>query len=134
MLSGRRAVRSIVVSEGIQTLDYAAFSNCCELQSLTLPEGLQTIQFMAFSYTKLSEIEIPQSVTEVDGDAFMECPLKKIVFRGAQTAIGAQLGKAFPDGAEIWAPEGSPAQRWAQEYGIPFHPLPASGSAPEADS
>ncbi len=45
------------------------FSDCTEVTKIVLPEGLQTIEGLAFSgCTKLKELNIPASVTLINGD------------------------------------------------------------------
>jgi len=49
------------------------FKDNTALKTVTLSDGLKTIESEAFSGSGITSIEIPDSVTEVDGFAFYEC-------------------------------------------------------------
>jgi len=60
---------------GIQITSIAnnAFQNCENLQTIELPEGLQTIGAWAFAESGLTQIQIPDSVSEIGENAFINC-------------------------------------------------------------
>ena len=64
----------------VKGIAFGAFKECRELTSVLLPEGLSTIESRAFQEcTQLKEINIPDSVTEISGFAFGGCSsLKQI--------------------------------------------------------
>lgn len=50
-----------------------AFSGCNHLESVKLQEGLTTIKESAFSRTKLHEITLPSTITQIDESALNNC-------------------------------------------------------------
>ena len=60
-----------------------AFYNYTDLENIILNKNLTTIQDYVFSNTKLNQITIPASVTDISESAFNDCPnLKTIYFLG----------------------------------------------------
>jgi hypothetical protein len=41
-------IKSVVISEGIEVIDWFAFSNCGELSSITIPKSIKQIGYGAF--------------------------------------------------------------------------------------
>ena len=110
---GGRDVKSIVIPEGVTSLDYMAFAHCTKLEkvtipesvttmgngvfcgcyhlkSVTLPKNLKSIDEGCFSEcTKLSSIVIPEGVKQIPLGAFDKCSgLESITILGNITAIG----------------------------------------------
>ena len=50
-----------------------AFQDCKDLQTIELPEGLKTIGAWAFAESGLTQIQIPDSVSEIGENAFINC-------------------------------------------------------------
>ena len=70
----RKGVKSVIISEGITSIGYAAFYNCTGLTSVTIPDSVTSIGDYVFSgCSGLTEITIPDSVTSIGGGAFTEC-------------------------------------------------------------
>ena len=62
------------------------FTECSKLQAIVLPSTLTSIQSNAFSRSGLKQVDIPNSVTRLGGDAFAYCSsLQKVV-------IGKKVG------------------------------------------
>ena len=57
----------------------SAFYGCSSLDTITLNEGIKSIGSMAFSKTPISDIILPESVTHVYNEAFVEMPNLKSV-------------------------------------------------------
>ena len=61
------------VPNGVEVIDRDSFERVYDLESVVLPEGLKSI-YSAFKECKqLKSINIPSSVTYIDGTAFYEC-------------------------------------------------------------
>ncbi|MBR3824732.1 MAG: leucine-rich repeat protein [Lachnospiraceae bacterium] len=50
-----------------------AFQDCKDLQTIELPKGLKTIGAWAFAESGLTQIQIPDSVSEIGENAFINC-------------------------------------------------------------
>ena len=101
---GRNAFQScndlekIAIPEGITELKDATFQFCPGLKSVNLPSTLEKISPKAFQFcTSLESLAIPASVSEIGEDAFKDCPR-----------------------LTLSVAEGSYAEQYAQEAGIPF--------------
>ncbi|MDR3140481.1 MAG: leucine-rich repeat protein [Tannerellaceae bacterium] len=69
--SYNRALTSVVIEEGIESLGKNAFQECRALESVTLPQSLKTIEQSAFSDCRaLKSLEIPANVTTIGPSAF----------------------------------------------------------------
>ena len=80
VFSGKSALTSISIPEGVTQIGANAFSGCTSLESVNLPIGLTTIGNSAFSRCKsLTEIVIPSGVKEIGQTCFESCTSLKIV-------------------------------------------------------
>lgn len=77
-------LKMIDLPDSIKSIGMNAFGGCVDLESVVLNEGLKTIESMAFSgKSKLTEIVIPSTVTEITEDVFEQCAtLKCVKFEG----------------------------------------------------
>ena len=67
----RCGITSIEIPSTLTTIPYECFRDCSSLSSVTLNEGLETIGLGAFwGCTSLTEIVVPDSVTDIDEHAF----------------------------------------------------------------
>lgn len=74
---------SIVIPEGVTSIESSAFKNCKSLTSIIISSGVTSIGYEAFyKCTSLVSIEIPESVTSVGLNAFSDCPIKNIYYYG----------------------------------------------------
>ena len=64
---------NITLSENLQTIDLYAFKGCISLANITIPNGVTYIGDSAFRGTGLTSISIPQSVTQLNKNAFADC-------------------------------------------------------------
>ena len=80
----------IVIPEGVETIDARAFASCKNLKSVTLPATLKIIGKEAFSFCEgLTDIEIPEGVETIDDCAFtMCCSLESITLPSTIKTIG----------------------------------------------
>ena len=63
-------ITSVVIPEGVETIEAYAFKYCFKLKSVTLPNTLKKIGESAFYDVHLNEIRIPPNVKEIGKDAF----------------------------------------------------------------
>ena len=59
------ALTEVNLPAGIKHIESGAFSGCSGITEIDLPDGLQSIGGSAFSGTAITELELPDSVTEV---------------------------------------------------------------------
>lgn len=109
------------IPDGVKEIGDRAFLNCEELRFLHFPAGMQVFPDNLFvNCKKLDEIEVADGVSEIQCGAMKGCPALRIVhIPPSVTAIGEDL---FEETAPvtIYGEEGSYAQAYAEEYGIPF--------------
>lgn len=95
---GCESLKEITIPKGVKRIGKNVFADCKNLEQVTITKGVKIIQYRAFIDCKsLKRVTIPASVTSIDAYAFKRC--KQLT---------------------IYGKEGSYAQRFAQEYGIPF--------------
>jgi len=69
-----RDFEQIVLSEGLESIEAYAFSDCENLKSITIPEGTKRIDYAAFRLcTSLTSIKLPESIEEIVSYAFECC-------------------------------------------------------------
>jgi hypothetical protein len=115
------SLTSAAIPATVGTIYEGAFADCSSLSSLTLADGVKVLQDEAFvGCSSLESVVIPASVTEVGRFAFADCPsLTEIHFPDALIGI---YDTTFlnDENLTIYAPEGSPTQSYAEEFGIDF--------------
>ncbi len=67
-------ITSVVISEGIMYVEYAAFRGCTNLKSVVLPNSLTYIDMHAFrDCTALESVTFGDGLIEIDNEAFEGC-------------------------------------------------------------
>ncbi len=81
---------SIIIPDGVTTIESGAFMDCTNLKSITLPDSVTSIGDDAFKgCTRLSELTLSCNVTTIGSGAFEGCTaLKKITIPDGIEAIG----------------------------------------------
>ena len=81
---------SIIIPDGVTTIESGAFMDCTNLKSITLPDSVTTIGDDAFKgCTRLSELTLSCNVTTIGSGAFEGCTaLKKITIPDGVEVIG----------------------------------------------
>ena len=77
-------IKEVVLPQSVKTIGNSAFADCANLESIVLNEGLITIDTYAFGGTsKLKEIIIPKTVVNMNEDAFYSCEtMERVKFEG----------------------------------------------------
>ena len=98
-----------------------AFRNCANLTSIVIKEGLQTIEYSAFyRCTSLSSITIPSSVFRIEGSVFYRCTSLSSITCYATTAPllnGSNTFKNLPTTGTLTYPCESDYSTWLSELG-----------------
>ena len=67
-------INSVVIPNGVHTIEYDAFAGNSAIKKIVLPETLVTIGNYAFTgCSSLSDITLPESLTSLGGNAFEGC-------------------------------------------------------------
>jgi len=92
-----KAVGSIIIPTGIDSIEDDAFNGCSNLTGVIIPDGVMRIGVRAFrGCTKLTNIAIPESVTNIEQNAFAVTGLTRVTFRGTISANNFP-NNAFPE-------------------------------------
>ncbi len=92
-------LKTIVLAEGITTIEEGAFYGCRFLTSVDLPSTITYIGSYAFRVcTNLSDIEIPPLVTVINESAFENCALHTLIIPEGVTDI---KDSAFGSNSEL---------------------------------
>lgn len=88
--SGRK-IESVVIGNGIESIESVAFSGCSKLSSITIPNSVTSIGENAFrGCTSLNTVELPEGVTKLFPNVFSGCSnLTKVKIPATVTSIGA---------------------------------------------
>ena len=110
---GFTKIKSITLPETVRNMAARALQGCSALERINIPEGMKTIMANAFDSCKaLDEVTIPYG-TKVDGAAFNNCNLSKIVcyassdaaaktFKKSNTASHAKDIICYFDGTKVY--------------------------------
>lgn len=135
---------SYSVPDGVTKInDYAFWQDTNArgvLNKVNFPDTLKSIGEFAFYDVNLSDVDIPQSVTEIGQNAFASC--RKLAniriynrtcdIQAERDGLEAALGEK--DYTTVWGYAGSTAESYAKKYGYQFSTLGAlAASAEEKD-
>lgn len=89
------SLREISIADGLKTIGSNVFYDCTSLTSITLPSTLESIGEWSFALTGISEIVLPDGLSDLDDRAFMVSDNLKVYYRG----VGFNLipDKAVPE-------------------------------------
>jgi hypothetical protein len=87
---------SVVMSNGVTTIGTLAFAQCQKLSSVTIPGSVTTIGSAAFSACHvLANITIPNGVASIGFEAFSGCSLTNIIIPNSVTNISPAFGDCY---------------------------------------
>ena len=70
----RDDITSLIIPNGIVSINHFAFAYCKKLTSITIPSSVISIKSSAFhNCNSLTTLTIPSSITFIDNNAFLEC-------------------------------------------------------------
>ncbi len=78
------ALSRVSIGCGITEIESHTFSFCEDLHAVSVPEGVTRIDSYAFCNSGLTEITLPASLTKVGENAFDECKLQAVNYRGTR--------------------------------------------------
>ena len=88
-VSGEITIPSTVNGYTVTTVGWGAFKNYTDITAVVLPNTIEIIQPGAFYESGIESIEIPSSVTQINGSAFFYCKsLESVILHEGLTTIG----------------------------------------------
>ena len=81
--------KTLTIGSNVEVIPSGAFENLKGFTSVTLPNSLTEINDNAFNGCSLTSITIPNNVTEIDAEAFQNCPLTTLVLGSKVNSIGS---------------------------------------------
>ena len=91
MLTGCKSLTEIVIPEKVKKIDACAFSACYSIKNITIPNGVTSLGSSAFSGCPLEELDIPASVTKIDGLRLGYDNIKRIIIRADSAKVSKEL-------------------------------------------
>ncbi len=92
-----------VVPNGVERIEYGAFSSCPNLKSLVLPNTVKTIRWWAIcGCGKMDSIVIPNSVTSIEGDGIRYCKNLTIYCEAESEPTGWSSAWNYDDRPVVW--------------------------------
>ena len=87
----------------------AANAAAKSLENLVLSEGLESIEYGAFEgCSNLRELNLPQTLTSIGDYAFSDCwSLERVLFAGNAPTAGSDIYEGTPEGLTSWVKQGS---------------------------
>lgn len=71
--SGCSSLKSIEFPDSVIYIGYASLLRCVLLENIKLSSKITSINYYTMAYTNISEIDIPEGITSIDGYAFEGC-------------------------------------------------------------
>nr|WP_298061213.1 leucine-rich repeat domain-containing protein [uncultured Blautia sp.] len=98
----------LTIPEGIVVVGRRA---CCgyqaQIKKIVFPSSLKTIKQFAFMRVAIEELAIPETVTEIESEAFMQCPnLRRVVWPSSVPYMENYMFLECENLLEIVLPEG----------------------------
>lgn len=85
-------IRSLEIPDGITEIPAGFCTGCTELQTVVLPSALRTVGEYAFAFTfSLRSVSIPQGCRSIGTGAFMSSALTELTLPDSVTECGAQM-------------------------------------------
>lgn len=99
VFSENTSITSVIIPDTVETIGSYAFAGCTNLRHVTIGNGVTQISRGAFANTALTEIELPDSLTAIDGSAFEHTPLfnDESNWENGVFYVGEHLLQADPD-------------------------------------
>ena len=92
-------LRSVILPEGLTTIESSTFYNCDNLEKITFPESIRYIGDQAFDgCKKITEIELPEGLIALGNNVFSGCyGLQSISLPSTLTEIGSTPFQSWKD-------------------------------------
>ena len=80
------SIKTIIIGSSVQTIGVWAFLFCPNLCEILFEEPCQITKLTHgcfFDCSNLRKIDLPSSIQEIDKNAFVSCPLERVILRGS---------------------------------------------------
>ena len=77
VFAGMDHLKEVVFPDTLKRIGNNAFADCPKLKKVVLPDGIEEIDFAAFSGSGLTEINLPDSLVNLRGNAFWGTPFEE---------------------------------------------------------
>lgn len=122
-----RKFTEITIPDSVTYLGEMAFADCQELTKINIPSRISKLPEALFGNCRLlEELTIPESVTFISKDA-LPTRIKNLTILGSKCELEDGLYMHITKECVITAPQGSPAQEFAETYGLEYKELFISG-------
>lgn len=128
-------ITSVVIPEGVETIESDAFFSCQVLKEVVLPSTLKKIGEGAFQLDKILPcVVIPDGCEEIGPNVFFFCDkLLDIYVPASVYEIGEDALGTYNSATVIHTPKGSYAESYAMEHDLKYDNKPAPTDHPAAD-
>ncbi len=94
IFEGCSALSRVTLPNNLKEIPSAMFSGCTALQNIDIPSSVKTIEQYAFKGSGLLEIDIPEGVSKIGGNAFRSCNnLRQFSMPDSVTILGENVFK-----------------------------------------
>lgn len=100
----RSGLKSVVVSEGVETISEAAFAFCGQLKHVDLPDSLKNLEEGAFARCVSLELpQLPQSLESVADSAFFGCTaMFEQLLGGSLEGCDYDVSASYDTASGVW--------------------------------
>lgn len=92
IFEGCSALSRVTLPNNLEEIPSAIFSGCTALQNIDIPSSVKTIEQYAFKGSGLLEIDIPEGVSKIGGNAFRSCNnLRQFSMPDSVTILGENI-------------------------------------------
>lgn len=77
VFAGMNHLKEVVFPDTLKRIGNNTFANCPKLKKVVLPDGIEEIDFAAFSGSGLKEINLPDTLVNLRGNAFWRTPFEE---------------------------------------------------------
>ena len=111
----------ITIPDSVQSIGRNAFQSCNDLEKIAIPEGITELKDGTFLFCPgLKSVKLPSTLEKIGPKAFQFCTsLESLAIPASVSEIGEDAFKDCPR-LTLSVAEGSYAEQYAQEAGIPF--------------